>query len=148
VAVALGSNLGDRAWFLRRAIHELRSVVDVVRVSSFIETDPVDAPPGSPRFLNAVVAGATRLSPQQLLDALLAIESRLGRRRTVRNAPRVIDLDLIVHSAHRIRTQALTLPHPRFREREFVMAPLRELGLGWAALTRPSATLSRKRERG
>jgi len=131
VAVALGSNLGDRALFLRRAIHELRSVVDVVRVSAFMETDPVDAPPGSPRFLNAVVAGSTRLGPQELLDALLAIESRLGRRRSVRNAPRVIDLDLIIHSAHRVRTRALTLPHPRFRERQFVTEPLRELRLGW-----------------
>ncbi|MEK6371790.1 MAG: 2-amino-4-hydroxy-6-hydroxymethyldihydropteridine diphosphokinase [Acidobacteriota bacterium] len=131
VAVALGSNLGDRALFLRRAIHELRSVVDVVRVSAFIETDPVGAPPGSPRFLNAVLAGSTRLAPQALLDALLAIESRLGRRRTSRNAPRVIDLDLIIHSAHRVRTRTLTLPHPRFRQREFVMGPLRELGFGW-----------------
>jgi 2-amino-4-hydroxy-6-hydroxymethyldihydropteridine diphosphokinase len=117
--------------FLRRAIDQLQRVIDVVRVSSFIETDPVDAPAGSPRFLNAVVAGSTRLSPQALLDELLAIEWRLGRRRTTRNAPRVIDLDLIIHSAHRVRTRSLTLPHPRFREREFVMIPLRELGLGW-----------------
>ena len=131
VLIALGSNLGDRAWFLRRALDELRRVVNVVRVSSFIDTDPVDAPPGSPRFLNAVVAGSTPLTPQALLDELLAIESRLGRRRTVRNAPRIIDLDLIIHSAHRVRTRTLTLPHPRFREREFVMAPLRELGLRW-----------------
>jgi 2-amino-4-hydroxy-6-hydroxymethyldihydropteridine diphosphokinase len=125
----LGSNLGDRAYYLRRAIEELRHVINVVRVSSFIETEPVDAPP--PQFLNAVVVGSTSLSPQTLLDELLAIESRLGRHRTTRNAPRVIDLDLIIHSAHRVRTRTLTLPHPRFREREFVMAPLRELGLGW-----------------
>jgi 2-amino-4-hydroxy-6-hydroxymethyldihydropteridine diphosphokinase len=132
VAVALGSNLGDRAWYLRRAIHELQRVIDVVRVSSFLETDPVDAPAGSPRFLNAVVAGSTDLAPQPLLDALLAIEAQLGRRRRgVRNAPRVIDLDLILHSAHRMRTRRLTLPHPRFRQREFVMAPLRELRLDW-----------------
>lgn len=132
VLVALGSNLGDRAWYLRRAIHELRRVIDVVRVSSFIETEPVDSPRGSPRYLNAVAAGFTSLDPQPLLDELLAIESRLGRRRgAVRNAPRVIDLDLIVHGAHRVRTQTLTLPHPRAREREFVMAPLRELRLGW-----------------
>ena len=130
VVIALGSNLGDRAYYLRRAIHELRRVVDVVRVSSFIETDPVDAPPGSPRFLNAVVAGATHLAPQALLDELLATEARLGRRRpAARNAPRVIDLDLILHSAHRARTRTLTLPHPRFQQREFVMAPLRELRL-------------------
>src|ERR1051325_10104985 len=130
VVIALGSHLRDRAYYLRRAIHELRRVVDVVRVSSFVETEPVDAPPGSPRFLNAVVAGATHLAPQALLAELLAIAARLGRRRpSVRNAPRVIDLDLILHGAHRVRTRTLTLPHPRFREREFVMAPLRELRL-------------------
>ena len=130
VVIALGSNVGDRAYFLRRAIRELRCAVDVVRVSSFMETEPVDAPRGSPRFLNAVIAGTTHLAPQELLDELLAIESRLGRRRpAARNAPRVIDLDLILHSAHRLRTGTLTLPHPRFREREFVMAPLRELRL-------------------
>ena len=129
VLIALGSNLGDRALFLRRAISLLSDVVRVVRVSSFIETDPVDAPP--PKYLNAVVAGYTDLSPAALLDALHAIESRLGRRRSTRNAPRVIDLDLILHSATLVRTRTLTVPHPRYREREFVMGPLRELTLGW-----------------
>jgi 2-amino-4-hydroxy-6-hydroxymethyldihydropteridine diphosphokinase len=129
VLIALGSNLGDRAVFLRRAISELRHVIHVVRVSTFIETDPVDAPP--PKYLNAVVAGYTDLSPQLLLDALHAIEKRLGRRRTTRNAPRIIDLDLILHSANVMRTRILTLPHPRYLSREFVRAPLRELGLGW-----------------
>ncbi|HEV2718486.1 MAG TPA: 2-amino-4-hydroxy-6-hydroxymethyldihydropteridine diphosphokinase [Thermoanaerobaculia bacterium] len=133
VAIALGSNLGDRALTLRRAIRELQRVVHVVRVSTFRETEPVDAPPGSPRFLNAVVLGYTSLAPLALLEALQSIESRLGRRRTrVRNAPRTIDLDLIFHSAHRARTRQLTLPHPRYREREFVMAPLREV---WRATT-------------
>ena len=132
VLIALGSNLGDRAWFLRRAIDELRRAVDVVRVSSFIETYPVDAPGGSPRFLNAVVAGSTSLAPQALLDEMLAIESHLGRRRPAPlNAPRLIDLDLILHSAHVVRTRTLTLPHPRYREREFVLALMRELRLGW-----------------
>lgn len=129
VLIALGSNLGDRALFLRRAIYELQRVIHVVRVSSFIETDPVDAPP--PKYLNAVVAGYTDLSPAALLDALHAIEARLGRRRSTRNAPRTIDLDLILHSANRIRTQTLTVPHPRYREREFVLTPMRELSLGW-----------------
>lgn len=129
VLIALGSNLGDRALFLRRAILALRDVVHVVRISSFIETDPVGAPP--PKYLNAVVAGYTDLSPHALLDALHAIESRLGRRRSTRNAPRVIDLDLILHSAHRVRTATLTVPHPRYLEREFVLGPMRELHLGW-----------------
>jgi 2-amino-4-hydroxy-6-hydroxymethyldihydropteridine diphosphokinase len=127
VVIALGSNLGDRAWYLRRAVQELCRVMSVVRVSSIIETEPVDAPP--PRFLNMVVAGYTSRSPEELLDALLAIEARLGRRRTIRNAPRVIDLDLIIHSAHRRRTERLTLPHPRYHQREFVLKPLRELRL-------------------
>jgi 2-amino-4-hydroxy-6-hydroxymethyldihydropteridine diphosphokinase len=129
VLIALGSNLGDRALFLRRAISSLRGVIHVVRVSSFIETDPVDAPP--PKYLNAVVAGYTDLSPSALLDALHEIESRLGRRRTTRNAPRVIDLDLILHSANLIRTRTLTLPHPRYLDREFVLGPLREFNLRW-----------------
>jgi 2-amino-4-hydroxy-6-hydroxymethyldihydropteridine diphosphokinase len=103
-------------------------VVNVVRVSSFHETDPVDAPPGSPPFLNAVLLGYTSLAPLALLDALLAIERRLGRvRRGVKNEPRVIDLDLIAYGALRMRTRRLTLPHPRAHEREFVMRPWREI---------------------
>lgn len=129
VLIALGSNLGDRALSLRRAIDELRHVIHVVRVSTFIETDPVDAPP--PKYLNAVVAGYTDLQPRPLLEALNAIEDRLGRRRTTRNAPRVIDLDLILHGAHLLRSRTLTLPHPRYLGREFVRGPLRELRLGW-----------------
>ncbi|HUJ12585.1 MAG TPA: 2-amino-4-hydroxy-6-hydroxymethyldihydropteridine diphosphokinase [Thermoanaerobaculia bacterium] len=123
--IALGSNLGDRRWYILRAIDELRRVMSVVRVSSIIETDPVDAPP--PKYLNAVVLGHTRLSPEELLDAMQAIEAHLGRRRTTRNAPRTIDLDLILHGAHVRRTKRLTLPHPRYREREFVIAPLLEV---------------------
>ena len=126
MVIALGSNLGDRAWNLRRAIAALP--IRVVRVSSFHDTAPVDAPAGSPRFLNAVVAGYTSLDPQALLAALLALERRLGRiRRGTRNEPRTIDLDLILHGATRMRTPSLTLPHPRAHERAFVMAPLREV---------------------
>ena len=125
VVIALGSNLGDRGWYLRRAIDELRRVISIVRVSPIIETEPVNAPP--PKFLNAVVLGYTRLSPEELLDRLQEIEARLGRRRTTRNAPRVIDLDLILHGANHRRTPRLTLPHPRYREREFVMRPLLEV---------------------
>lgn len=135
VLISLGTNLGDRVGNLRRAIDALAPDVRIVRLSSVIETDPVDAPPGSPRFLNMVAIGHTALSPAALLERLLTIERQLGRRRTrVRNAPRTIDLDLILHSAHYVRSPALALPHPRFREREFVMQPVRELGLGWAEL--------------
>ena len=128
VVLALGSNLGDRAWNLRRALHALRSAVNIVRVSAIHESAAVDAPEGSPPFLNLVLVGTTALSPASLLPELLAIETRLGRvRRGVRNEPRIIDIDLILHGATRMRTRALTLPHPRAREREFVVGPLREI---------------------
>src|SRR5437016_1782223 len=127
VLISLGSNLGDRRLNLLRAIEKLKRVMHIVRISSIYETEPVDAPTGSPDFLNIVVAGYTSIPPEGLLDRLLSIEQELGRRRpSVRNAPRVIDLDLILHSAHRMRTRMLTLPHPRYQEREFVRAPMRE----------------------
>ena len=109
----------------------------IVRVSSVIETAAVDAPAGSPPFLNLVLIGHTSLSPMALLDAVLAIEKRLGRtRRGVRNEPRVIDIDLILHGATRMHTRALTLPHPRAHEREFVMAPLAEVAAPLASIIR------------
>lgn len=124
VIIALGSNLGDRAYHLRRAIDALP--IRVVRISTFIETEPVDAPP--PMFLNAVVIGYTSMGPHTLMNALLALEKRLGRaRRGTRNEPRIIDLDLIAYGATRMRTPALTLPHPRAHAREFVTRPLLQL---------------------
>ena len=129
VVIALGSNLGDRDLTLRRAVEQLKRVLRLVRVSSIYVTDPVDAPSGSPRFLNMVVAGLTPLQPHDLLRALMAIETALGRRRTIRNAPRTIDLDLIFYSGRVMRTKELTLPHPRYQTREFVLGPLRELGI-------------------
>ena len=122
--VALGSNLGDRSYNLRRAIDALP--LRVVRVSAFLETEPVDAPP--PWYLNAVIVGYTTLAPLALLDRLLLLEKRLGRVRTGRrNEPRIIDLDLIAYDAVRMRTPRLTLPHPRALQREFVMRPLRSI---------------------
>jgi 2-amino-4-hydroxy-6-hydroxymethyldihydropteridine diphosphokinase len=131
VVVALGSNEGDRAWYLGRALLELGRVIRLVKISKVHETKPVDAPAGSPDFLNMAVAGLARLPVHELLRALQTIERRLGRVRRGRNAPRVIDLDLIFYGAWRIRTPELTIPHPRYHEREFVLAPLRDLALPW-----------------
>ena len=131
VVIALGSNLGDRGYELRRALHEMGRVVRIVRISPVIETAPVDAPRGSGDFLNMVVAGWTRLEPQPLLESLHEIEQGRRRSRRVRNAPRRIDLDIILYGGHLIRTSRLRVPHPRFREREFVMEPLRALDLPW-----------------
>jgi 2-amino-4-hydroxy-6-hydroxymethyldihydropteridine diphosphokinase len=127
VVIALGSNLGDRLYNLRRAVQEMSGVVRVVRVSTIHETVPVDAPAGSPLFLNMAVAGYTAMGAPQLVAALLEIERRLGRvRRVPRNAPRIIDLDLITYGAARLRGMELTLPHPRARSRDFVMLPVGE----------------------
>lgn len=131
VVIALGSNVGDRRYFLRRAVHELAVAVSVVKISRVHETPPVDAPPGSRAFYNAVLVGTTSLEPHRLLDALHRIERMLGRVRRQVNGPRTIDLDLILYGAHVIRDHKLVVPHPRYRHREFVMAPLRELRLGW-----------------
>lgn len=129
--LSLGSNLGDRRYHLRRAIRALRDAVTLVRVSSVWETQPVDAPFGSPPFLNLVAAGMTNLLPESLLLSLLEIERRLGRRRRVPNEPRAIDIDLIFYDALRIRSPLLELPHPRYHDRAFVLEPLRELRLPW-----------------
>jgi 2-amino-4-hydroxy-6-hydroxymethyldihydropteridine diphosphokinase len=131
VVIALGSNLGNRQVNLRRALNELRSVARIVRSSPVHETEAVDSPAGSPPFLNMVVSAVTRLAPLDLMAALLDIEERLGRIRRGRNAPRTIDLDLILYSARIMRRRDLTLPHPRYLTRPFVMEPLRELDLPW-----------------
>ena len=97
-----------------------------MRISEFVETTPVDAPP--PMFLNAAVVGYTSMGPHALLHSLLALEKKLGRaRRGIRNEPRIIDLDLIAYGAVHLRTPELTLPHPRATCREFVMKPLQPL---------------------
>jgi 2-amino-4-hydroxy-6-hydroxymethyldihydropteridine diphosphokinase len=126
VVIALGSNLGDRRYNLRRAIHEIGSWIRIVRVSDVHETAAVDAPAGSPPFLNMALAGYTGLAPFFLLDELQSIERKLGRVRRERNGPRVIDLDLIIYGAYRIQTEGMIVPHPRALDRAFVMDPVGE----------------------
>ncbi|HEY5610582.1 MAG TPA: 2-amino-4-hydroxy-6-hydroxymethyldihydropteridine diphosphokinase [Thermoanaerobaculia bacterium] len=131
VVIALGSNLGDRTVYLRRATHRIREAVRIARVSSLFETEPIDALPGSPAFLNAIVAGLTDLEPDELLGFLLSVEGEIGRVRRIRNEARPIDLDLILYDCRLQRSDRLTLPHPRYRGRNFVLEPLRELRLNW-----------------
>ena len=132
VAVALGSNLGDRERHLRNALDELRVIITGLRTSTFHETAPVGVAP-QPDFLNAVAVGETTLSAHDLLARLLAIEARLGRERPHPGAARTVDLDLILYNAAVIdEAPTLIVPHPRFRERRFVLAPLAEVAAGWA----------------
>lgn len=126
VAIALGSNLGDRMAWLVAARHRLEEILDGLRMSSLYETDPVGA--GSqPRYLNAVVTGTTDLGPLELLHTVQRIEVDLGRERPFPNAPRTIDLDLLLYDEFILETPNLTLPHPRLHERFFVLVPLAEL---------------------
>ena len=127
VAIALGANLGDREGQLRQAIAALRALLAHVDVSSFHDTAPVGVPLPHPNYLNAAVTGITRLAPRALLARLLDIERGLGRVRPHANAPRAIDLDLILYGETRLDEPALTIPHPRFRDRAFVLAPLAEI---------------------
>jgi 2-amino-4-hydroxy-6-hydroxymethyldihydropteridine diphosphokinase len=123
VAIALGSNLGDRASHLEFAVDRLRQRLADLRVSPFLETAPVDVEP-QPAFLNAALTGVTGDSPRQLLESLLALEAERGRERPGPGAPRTLDLDLILFGDRTIDEPDLTVPHPRFRARRFVLEPL------------------------
>ena len=129
--IALGSNLGDSRWILDHAIRRLEALSDhPLRCSSFWQTSPVDCPPDSPPFLNAVVELVPRAgeTPESLLAKLQALERESGRRITaVRNAPRSLDLDLIAFGAEKRATPELALPHPRAHQRRFVLEPLAEI---------------------
>jgi 2-amino-4-hydroxy-6-hydroxymethyldihydropteridine diphosphokinase len=130
VAIALGSNLGDRERLLREAVTGLEQHLQQLRVSTFHETDPVGVS-NQPRFLNAAAAGYTTLSARDLLETLIDIERRLGRERPYPGAPRTLDLDLILYDDFIVNELDLVVPHPRFRDRSFVLAPLAEIAPEW-----------------
>jgi len=125
--IGLGSNLGDSGATLRAALGEIAAVpgVQACKASPFYRSAPVDA--SGPDFINAAAVLSTTLEPLQLLDALQAIELEHGRERPYRNAPRTLDLDLLLYGDVVMDTQRLILPHPRMHERAFVLRPLRDL---------------------
>jgi 3-oxoacyl-[acyl-carrier protein] reductase len=127
--IALGSNLGDRWTTLHSAARRLRAEpgLRVLATSELYETAPVDCPLGSGDYLNAVVAVETDRDPHDLLRLLQHIERQFGRVRTGVNAPRTLDLDLLLYGDRVIDTPDLVVPHPRMHERDFVLAPLAEL---------------------
>ena len=128
-SVALGSNLGDRWANLTAAISRLRAEpgIRVRAVSSFYDTNPVDCPPGSGLFLNAVAILETSRSSSELLKFLFDIERLFGRTRSEMNAPRSLDLDLLLYDDQIIEAPQLKLPHPRLHQRAFVLVPLAEI---------------------
>src|SRR4051812_3839457 len=128
----LGANLGNREGALRAALAALGEVkgIEVVAVSTFRETDPVDYL-DQPRFLNGAAALDTTLAPRQVLDSLMAVERSLGRTREgPRFGPRTIDLDLLLYGDESFDEPGLTVPHPRLHARAFVLEPLAELDPG------------------
>ena len=132
VAIALGSNLGDRHAHIAAATQALRGIAtpgEPFLTASLHDTTPQNCPPGSPRFLNTVLdlhySGG---DPLDLLEKTQALELALGRERDpVRNAPRVIDIDILLFGETTLEHPRLTLPHPRIHERPFVLLPLREI---------------------
>lgn len=126
-AVALGSNVGDRRAHLDYAVTALRGLLSDLVVSSYHETVPVGVSGPQAMFLNAAVVGSTELTARALLDALLSIEQDRGRERPYTRSPRTLDLDLILLGDVVLEEPGLVVPHPRFRERRFVLAPLAEI---------------------
>ena len=123
IAVALGSNQGDRRAHLAHAVSALGALLADMRVSPFIETAPVGVPPQAP-YLNAAVVGACALAPSALLARLMRIERARGRERPFPGAARTLDLDVILMGGLVVRRPDVELPHPRFRRRRFVLEPL------------------------
>jgi 2-amino-4-hydroxy-6-hydroxymethyldihydropteridine diphosphokinase len=131
IYLSFGSNLGDRAANLTRALAELPAAgVEVTRTSSVYETEPVGVR-SQPWFLNLVAEAATELLPVQLLERLQAIEIGLGRRRLPAQGPRTIDIDILFYGSFCIRRRDLVVPHPRIEQRRFVLEPLVELAPDW-----------------
>jgi 2-amino-4-hydroxy-6-hydroxymethyldihydropteridine diphosphokinase len=128
--VALGANLGDAAQTLRDALQSLAHTpgIRLLKASSLYRTAPVDS--SGPDYLNAVAEVATTLTAPALLAALQAIENAAGRERPYRNAPRTLDLDLLLFGNARIDSPDLTVPHPRMWQRAFVLVPLAEVAPG------------------
>ena len=127
VAIALGSNLGDRRAHLASAVERVAALLVDLRVSDIIETEPLGVTGPQPPYLNAAAVGRTTLPARDLLDRLLAIEAEGGRVRRGWRSPRTLDLDLILHGESLIDENGLQVPHPHFRERAFVLEPLAQV---------------------
>ncbi len=131
VGIALGSNLGDRLANLQAAVDGLRQIAtpgEPLLQASIYQTEPQLCPPDSPFFYNSVIEIAYTGDPFSLLRLTQALERKLGREALLtRNAPRLIDLDLLYFGQQLVDTEALVLPHPRIRERQFVLQPLAEI---------------------
>jgi 2-amino-4-hydroxy-6-hydroxymethyldihydropteridine diphosphokinase len=126
VYLSLGSNIGEREENLRRAIAKLGRLGELVVVSSFYETEPMEVR-DQPWFLNCAVALKTELMPRQFLSRMLKIEQEMGRRRVRPKGPRTIDIDILLFGSSVVHTPQLDVPHPALHQRRFVLEPLAEI---------------------
>jgi 2-amino-4-hydroxy-6-hydroxymethyldihydropteridine diphosphokinase len=126
VYLSLGSNVGDREANLKNALVRLQDLGNIISLSSFYETEPVEVT-AQPWFLNAVVALETEKMPKQLLASLLRVEQEMGRRRLQKKGPRTIDIDILLFGNSVVAAKELTIPHPAMHERRFVLEPLAEI---------------------
>ncbi|HIK12402.1 MAG TPA: 2-amino-4-hydroxy-6-hydroxymethyldihydropteridine diphosphokinase [Oscillatoriaceae cyanobacterium M33_DOE_052] len=130
-AIALGSNLGDSRWILENALETLAKTegITLYRHSSWYRTTPIGPP--QPDYLNGCALMRVNIGPEQLLQTLLNIEQQYGRTRTQHWGPRTLDLDLLLYDNAIVHTPTLELPHPRMRDRAFVLVPLAEIAPEW-----------------
>lgn len=126
VYLGLGSNLGDRRVNIRTAVSNLVASMEIIKISSLYESDPWGYTNQGP-FLNAACFGVTGLSPFALLNEIKLIERKMGREISFRNAPRPIDIDILIYGQEIVDTTGLVIPHPHMCERAFVLAPLVEI---------------------
>ena len=143
VYIALGSNLGNRAFACKRALREIATLPQtfILATSIFFETDPVDFL-DQPKFVNGIIKIETKLSPLDLLSYLLNIEKKMGRTREKKWGPRIIDLDIIDYENVHMQSKELEIPHPRAFQRDFIKKSLCELGLYSGISTESSSSSS------
>jgi 2-amino-4-hydroxy-6-hydroxymethyldihydropteridine diphosphokinase len=147
VYLALGSNLGNRSGNLQDALKKLqRRDLRLRRASSLYETEPMSFA-NQPWFLNQVVEFETELHPRQLLERVHRIEHQLGRKRTIPNGPRTIDIDIVLFEDGEMKTPELEIPHPRYRERRFVLEPLAEINPALKNISELLASVSNQQVR-
>jgi len=128
IYLSLGTNVGDKEKNLTDALLELsKNHIRIVNSSSVYITEPVGPSKDQPEFLNMVLKAETDLSPEELIETILQIEEHLGRKRTIKKGPRLIDIDVLLYGSSVIKDPLLTVPHPEMHKRNFVLIPLQEI---------------------
>lgn len=124
--IGIGTNRGDRHQNITTALQKITKFAKITNKSSIYETDPMGYK-NQGKFLNLVIEIETELKPEELLEKLLRVEQEMGRIRTIKNGPRIIDLDILLYNDEKINKPNLKIPHPKMNEREFVLKPLSEI---------------------